>query len=195
MFETWLHRGWFDEIFASRLLVGHTHAAIDQVPVALCSRFMCAVAWLQMFHTTRRCIRKNDMTDVVALINAVRSGYLTQETRPSFVVVNCVLDFDSWFGPHLNGKLTGIRTPHGFHFTRDPETGRAGFRYKLYPGNKKTPWLGKGGKPDAPLHHMLLSVPEGSPRMLKPEWPEEFGTAIRWDPLESTCRHASLSIL
>jgi hypothetical protein len=166
MFATLVHRGWYDNVYVNRLVVGHTHCAIDQVRFLYCA---CIDQPCQLFRTARGAIKRRDLIDIVDLVKALNKGFVKPSTRPDIVVVDNVLAWGEWFDDHLEPVVSGIKRPLGFWFHKEAKTGTTGFLYKMWPA-MESKWIGEDGKADGQILRILRTHPSGQPAVKASAW-------------------------
>ncbi|KAG2370876.1 hypothetical protein C9374_001392 [Naegleria lovaniensis] len=155
-----VHYGWFEEIFISTMIVGHTHADIDQ-----------------MFSTYAKNLHQKDDRGVVEtpqnFIDKIETWYCDGSTRPKASFLQRMFDWSTFFdGVVMN--FEGISNYHGFRIFQTKE-GHVALQVKLYNGDESSVFHG----PDQTANTWYSifvhnQIPKGEPALIETENSDEI---------------------
>ena len=137
--------GWYDEVEADFLIVGHTHDDVDS---------MFGTVKLPFFKEGEPCSETSlnlscavgfvlTLGDMVAFLD---KWFPTDDGRPIIAAVENAIDFKSVVSPHIS-KYEGHKEPHAFRFKLCDSNGVrfVGMQYRRYASEETKPWLGHNG--------------------------------------------------
>jgi hypothetical protein len=148
-FAVMIAKGWIKCVTIHRLVVGHTHAIIDQ--------------W---FHSIRAMVMRMRL---VTLFDAL-TCFKRAKVGHSVVWVHKYCDFDGWFAPHLVPHMHGIRKPLVIKIEANRDDPLLPPQWRWKQSSTDSVWLGAGLGEAIPDVQVLASIPAGQPTMITDEW-------------------------